>query len=119
MRPGETVLQEARRKYDIATSLWREQRAIGGIVPLDREIPEDNDALAAGAKYKCATPAAVTALGVWQKCKAELDAAAVNNRRAAGDESCSMCPRPPRSVAAVSADDTRLPPERDEDGPIQ
>lgn len=107
------VLTSARRAYDTATSNWYRQREIGGIVPLDQEIPRDSDDLAAGAKYKAATPAGATVLGVWQKCKAELDAAAAIVRLSRGDVSCPSCPKPPPGFEAPRND--RLPPERDDD----
>lgn len=116
MRPGETVLQEARRKYDIATESWREQRALGGIAPLDRSIPEDNEELSKGAKYKCTTPAAAMVMGIWQRCNAELNAAAENERRRGGDESCPTCDRPEPMGRPEAVEDSRLPPEREDVG---
>jgi hypothetical protein len=107
------VMQAARRAYDIATRGWHEQRANGGIERLDPSIPEDSDELSKGAKYKATTPAAKTVLGVWQKCKAELDAAAANHRRSLGDESCPTCPKKDEKWIAPEPD-RRLPPERDD-----
>ncbi len=114
MTPAEEILAAARRKYDIATAAWRNQREIGGIVPLDPLIPRDNEDLAAGANYKCTTPAAVMVLGVWQKCNAELNAAAATVRSERGNRECPVCPLAPWAKQE-STPDSRLPPERDED----
>lgn len=107
------VLEKARRAYDIATRMYWIQRRNGGIVPLDPSIPKDSDDLAAGAKFKTTTPAAATALGVWQKCKAELDAAQWNQQRALGNEECPVCPK--RELPPWPEQDRRLPPEKDDD----
>lgn len=117
------VLAAARRAYDIATASWNEQRRIGGIARLDRDIPEDSDELSKGARYKCTTPAAAMVMGVWEKCKAELDAAAANRRRDLGDESCPTCPekdslaRTAERIMALAEPDKRLPPEHDDEAP--
>ena len=117
---AQEVLQAARVKYDRATASYWQQRDNGGITELDPLDPDESDDIAAGAKFKARTPAGATVLGAWQRCKAELDAAAANLRRERGDRSCPVCPGEHDGLRAVPADpvvaeDRRLPPERDDE----
>jgi len=98
MTPAQEVLTDAQKAYDIATTAWYRERDAGGIVKLDPNVQADSDEIHRGARYKTTTPAGAMVLGVWQKCKAELDAAAANRKG-------ELALRP----------DSRLPPERDED----
>lgn len=115
------VLQEARRKYDIATAAWFKYRDLGEIALIDPGLQEESDEIAKGRKYKCTSPAASMAMGVWQRRKAELDAAANNVRRERGDLSCPTCAKdeagviPPAREPARGVADRRLPVERDEE----
>jgi len=115
------VLQQARAKYDRATAAYWQQRDSGGITALDPLDPDESDEIAAGAKFKARTPVGVTVLGVWQRCKAELDAAAANVRRDRGDKSCPTCAKDERGPALPAREpglgvaDRRLPVERDEE----
>lgn len=113
------VLQEARRKYDLATAQWLKYRDLNEIMPLDPGDKDESDEIAKGRKYKCLSPAAAMAMGVWQKRKAELDHAAANLRRERGDLSCATCDdREARAAkemdGVVPTPDRRLPPERDD-----
>lgn len=117
------VLQQARAKYDRATAAYMVERRNGGITELDPLDPDESDDIAAGAKWKARTPIAATVMSAWQRCKAELDAAAANVRRDRGDKSCPVCKdrvpmgEPPAVEApAMGVADRRLPPERDEEG---
>ncbi len=114
------VLYQVRRRYDIATAKYWEQRRNGGIRELDPDDPDESDALAAGAKFRPTTPAAAVVLGVWQRCKAELDAAAANLAREQGKTDCPVCDRavPMGEQPAQFEPDPRLPPERDEDAAV-
>lgn len=117
------ILATARRKFEIATAKYWEQRRNGGIRELDPGDPQESDDIAAGAKYKATTPAAAMVLGVWQKCKAELDQAAANDARERGRTECAICPGPRPMGPAPAADegpmpDPRLPPERDAEGSL-
>lgn len=117
--PAQEVLQQARAKYDRATHAFREQKHNGGITELDPMDPGESDDLAAGARLKARTPVGVTVFGVWQKCKAELDAAANNVRREQGQAGCPTCPgKAPMGEREmpVPMPDSRLPRERDEEG---
>jgi hypothetical protein len=73
-----TVLREAQSAYDVATSNWRLQRELGGIVPLDPDDEADAFNLSLGVKWKAATPDGAIALMKWQRAFAELTAARVN-----------------------------------------
>jgi hypothetical protein len=115
------VLQQARVRYDRATAAYMAERRSGGITELDPLDPDESDEIAAGAKWKARTPVAATVMGFWQRCKAELDAAAANVRRDRGDKSCPTCAKDERGPAlparepAAGVADRRLPPERDEE----
>lgn len=115
------VLQQARAKYDRATAAYMVERRNGGITELDPMDPDESDDIAAGAKWKARNPMAATVMAAWQRCKAELDAAAANVRRDRGDKSCPVCKdRVPMGVvepapAPKAYVDSRLPPERDEE----
>jgi hypothetical protein len=115
------VLQQARARYDRATAAYMEQRRSGGITELDPLDPDESDDIAAGAKWKARNPIAATVMSAWQRCKAELDAAAANVRRERGDKSCPTCKdRVPMGAketvpAPAGYTDSRLPPERDEE----
>lgn len=118
------VLQEARTRYDRATAAYMVERRSGGIIELDPLDPDDSDDIAAGAKWKARTPVAGTVMAAWQRCKAELDAAASNVRRERGDLTCPTCPgrvpmgAPPSEAPPQGVADRRLPPERDDEAPL-
>lgn len=99
---NETVLQEARRLYELATHEWRRQRDCGGIV----EETDERERLV-GVRFKGSTAEGWFALGNWQKRKAELDAASKYAAYTPPTEYVRPAPRLP-------APDPRLPPERDE-----
>lgn len=114
---ADSNLSAARAKYDRATAAYWQQRDNGGITALDPMDPDESDEIAAGAKFKARTPVGVTVLGVWQRCKAELDAAAAILRRERGDTSCPTCPKgEKREIAPAPGGsvDSRLPVERDD-----
>lgn len=109
------VFEKAKRAYDSATRSYWAQRDSGGIVPLDMDTAEDAEESYKGVKFKCVTPAAQIVLGAWQKCKAELDAAAADIQRQAGDMECPVCPRKKGDgLLPPPEQDSRLPPERDD-----
>lgn len=118
--PAEENLHAARRKYDIATAAWFKYRDLNEIVELDPMISEESDEIAKGRKYKCTSPAATMAMGVWQKRKSDLDHFAAARRRELGDTSCAICKdREARSAKEMGGrmpePDSRLPPERDDE----
>lgn len=114
------VFDRAKRVYESATASYWAQRDTGGIVALDMSLAEDAEEHSKGVRFKCTTPAARIILGAWQKAKAELDAAAYDLQREAGNAECPTCPRkkPERALSAVPMPDTRLPPEADAEPPF-
>ena len=117
------VLAEAKRTYEIATRVYHEQFQAGGIVKLDPEDIDDRDEIGKGRKHKPVTPAGKMAFGMWQKAKAELDAAHHNLIHVPG--ACPKC-NPPEDRRSIDVSafvakkapepDRRLPPEKDDDG---
>lgn len=102
------VLAKARNKYELATEALHTQRDLGNIVRLDRSVPEEDDEYAKGVRWRCLNGTAATVMGVWQKCKAELDAAAANAEREAGRTAHQR-------TEAPAIQDSRLPRERDDE----
>lgn len=111
MTSVETVLAEARRKYEIATRVYWSQRDSGGIVAMDPEDVDDREEIAKGRRFKAVTPAGAVAFGNWQKCKAEFDAANYNRQFELGKTECPSCPKKDGSEPASPQPDRRLPPE--------
>lgn len=93
MSSAQEVLADARDRYDRATQAFRSQKDLGAIVPLDRSIPEEDDEYAKGVRLRCVDGMARAVFAEWQKCKADLDAAAANLQRERGDMSCPVCDR--------------------------
>lgn len=99
----ESRLQEAKRRYQLATNEWHRQRGLQGIV----EETEERERML-GVRFKGVTPEGKLALSWWQQRKAELDAAIEYERPMTHIA-------PPASAPEA---DRRLPPEREpESGP--
>jgi hypothetical protein len=107
MTSAEEVLHAAKNVYARATEKYFDARRSGDIV-------EDPDPTS-GRRWMPATPRGGMILGIWQKAKAELDAAADNRRRELGQAACSTCDhteaRMSRLPTAEQLADMRLPPE--------